>query len=86
MRVGGRAWRSAVSLRGGGGWAAPDFRGHGGSFIPERIPSWRVFVDDVMAWQKAAHFHRPLAVGHSLGGVTALTGLAIALLGTKYRR
>ena len=56
----------------GGGWAAPDFRGHGGSFIPERIPSWRVFVDDVMAWQKAAHFDRPVALGHSLGGVTAL--------------
>lgn len=60
-----------------GGWAAPDFRGHGGSFIPERIPSWRVFVDDVLAWKNDKRFDKPLAIGHSLGGVTALMAEAM---------
>jgi pimeloyl-ACP methyl ester carboxylesterase len=72
-----------------GGWAAPDFRGHGGSFIPDAgIPSWRVFVDDVRAWQAEGRFDKPVVIGHSLGGVTALmtealypgTFRAIALL------
>lgn len=71
-----------------GGWAAPDFRGHGGSFTPERIRSWRDFVDDVAAWRADGRFDRPTALGHSLGGVTALmaeafqpgTFRAIALL------
>lgn len=71
-----------------GSWAAPDFRGHGGSFVPDRIRSWRDFVDDVDAWKAAGRFEKPVVLGHSLGGVTALmaeafhpgTFRAIALL------
>lgn len=71
-----------------GGWAAPDFRGHGRSFIPERIRSWRDFVDDVAVWKADGRFEKPVVLGHSLGGVTALmteafypgTFRAIALL------
>lgn len=55
-----------------GGWLAPDFRGHGGSFTPEKIRSWHEFVADVATWKSRGWFQQPLVLGHSLGGVTAL--------------
>lgn len=55
-----------------GSWAAPDFRGHGGSFQPKTIRWWFDFVEDVFAWQAWGHIPQPIALGHSLGGITAL--------------
>jgi pimeloyl-ACP methyl ester carboxylesterase len=54
------------------GWAAPDFRGHGQSFVPDRIRNWSEFVADVVAWKGDGRFEKPIAIGHSLGGVTAV--------------
>src|SRR5258708_6680880 len=55
--------------------AALDLRGHGASSRPE--PDAGVYeieacADDVLAVAAAAGFERPVVIGHSLGGVTAL--------------
>lgn len=54
---------------------AVDLRGHGesGRPAPEAdVYSVDAFADDVLAVSAAAGFDRPVVVGHSLGGLTAL--------------
>jgi pimeloyl-ACP methyl ester carboxylesterase len=55
--------------------AALDLRGHGMSDRPEPGPGVYeidTFADDVLAVAAAAGYDRPIVIGHSLGGVTAL--------------
>lgn len=55
--------------------AALDLRGHGDSSVPEPTRGTYeidAFADDVLAVADAAGFDRPVVVGHSMGGVTAL--------------
>src|SRR5262245_41821737 len=56
--------------------ATLDLRGHGESGRPEpgRPGSYEVaaFADDTLAVAEAAGLHRPVVVGHSLGGLAAL--------------
>ena len=55
--------------------AAVDLRGHGESACPEPaagVYSAERFADDVLAVAAAVGFERPIVIGHSLGGVTAL--------------
>jgi pimeloyl-ACP methyl ester carboxylesterase len=55
--------------------AALDLRGHGMSSRPEPTAgAYEIdrLADDVLAVAEAAGFDRPVVIGHSLGGVTAL--------------
>jgi pimeloyl-ACP methyl ester carboxylesterase len=55
--------------------AALDLRGHGDSSVPEPTAgTYEVdaLADDVLAVAAAAGFDRPVVIGHSLGGLTAL--------------
>ena len=55
--------------------AALDLHGHGESGRPDPAPGHydiAAFADDVLAVAAAAGFDRPVVIGHSLGGVTAL--------------
>src|SRR5262245_8081466 len=56
--------------------ATLDLRGHGESGCPEpgRPGSYEVaaFADDTLAVAEATGLHRPVVVGHSLGGLAAL--------------
>ncbi len=61
-----------------GDWVAPDFRGHGASFTPRRLRNWNAFVDDVLTWKDAGWFEKPVVMGHSFGGVTAIQTEAAA--------
>jgi pimeloyl-ACP methyl ester carboxylesterase len=61
--------------------AALDLRGHGDSGVPEPARGTYeidALADDVLAVADAAGFDRPVIVGHSLGGVTALACAARA--------
>lgn len=68
----GGTYAPLLSLLQPASWLAMDFRGHGQSFTPPRITSWSNFMQDVVRTRDAKMFSRPIAIGHSLGGVTAL--------------
>lgn len=56
---------------------APDLRGHGRSFRPERIDDWQLLADDLVGLVEQA-FDGPLVgVGHSMGGVTLVRLAAV---------
>ncbi|MCU1429332.1 MAG: alpha/beta hydrolase fold protein, partial [Actinomycetia bacterium] len=60
---------------GGHAVASLDLHGHGESSRPDATSgAYDIdrFADDVLAVAEAAGFDRPVVVGHSLGGVTAL--------------
>lgn len=50
----------------------PDLRGHGGSSKPESGYLISDYADDLEAILNALGLERPLIIGHSLGGMTAL--------------
>jgi len=55
--------------------AAIDLHGHGASGQPDPAAGHyaiEAFADDVLAVAAAAGFDRPIVIGHSMGGVTAL--------------
>ncbi len=64
-----------AGLPGGTHVVAPDLRGHGRSFKPERIDDWQAVADDLVALVDRAFVGPVIGVGHSMGGVI-LTRLA----------
>ncbi|MGK5087067.1 alpha/beta hydrolase [Bdellovibrionota bacterium FG-2] len=68
----GGTYQRLLNCLGEGTWLAPDFRGHGQSYDPGHIHSWDDLVEDLARWQNDKLFDRPIAIGHSLGGISAL--------------
>jgi len=50
-----------------------DSRGHGQTSNPSGAISYDLMADDVAAFLRARHLHRPLILGYSDGGIVALT-------------
>ncbi|QIG43073.1 alpha/beta hydrolase [Nocardioides anomalus] len=62
---------------------APDARGHGRSSAPTTGYRYEDLAGDVVGLLDALHLDRPVLVGHSMGGLTAL--LAATRLGPRLR-
>jgi pimeloyl-ACP methyl ester carboxylesterase len=52
---------------------AVDLRGHGQSDKPEQAYTMRGFADDLVWLCREVRIERPVVIGHSMGGVIALT-------------
>lgn len=69
----------------------PELRGHGGSTLGWRLPSIKLWANDIAAVIEREHFDRPAIAGLSMGGYTALAMLearpdafrAVALISTR---
>jgi len=83
--------RAAAFLPHDVGLLIPELRGHGGSTLGWRLPSIRLWADDIAAVIEREHFDRPAIAGLSMGGYTALAMLeaqpdafrAVALISTR---
>lgn len=49
-----------------------NIRGHGGSTVPDGVPSWQVYVDDLAAFMAETFPTPPVVAGHSLGALLSI--------------
>ena len=70
----GRCWDRIARAFPGRRRLAIDLRGHGLSSKPDPPYPWRRFADDLTAAASALEVRDAIAIGHSMGGHTAVAG------------
>jgi lipase len=73
----GRCWDEIIARLGGRHAIALDFRGHGRSGKPDPPYHWRRFGEDLAKLTEHLQIQGAVAVGHSMGGHSAVLAAAI---------